>query len=70
MYFLGATMKALAGATGIVFWTLVLGTVVLMFFPGGNAGEPDASVAVLSSDPNALVGRQCTRNLPLTKQSA
>jgi len=41
-------MKALAIAAGIVFWTLVLGVAVLVFFPGGNAGEP---VAVLQIDP-------------------
>ncbi|MGH6735333.1 MAG: divergent polysaccharide deacetylase family protein [Methyloceanibacter sp.] len=41
-------MKALAIAAGIVFWTLVLGTAVLVFFPGGNAGEP---VAVLQVEP-------------------
>jgi len=41
-------MKALAIAAGIVFWTLVLGVAVLVFFPGGNSGEP---VAVLSIDP-------------------
>jgi len=41
-------MKALAIAAGIVFWTLVLGVAVLVFFPGGNAGEP---VAVLQVDP-------------------
>jgi len=40
-------MKALAVASGIVFWTLVVGAVILMFFPGGNAGEP---VAVLQVD--------------------
>jgi hypothetical protein len=41
-------MKALAVAAGIVFWTLVLGVAVLVFFPGGNQGEP---VAVLQIDP-------------------
>src|SRR5680860_1785795 len=41
-------MKALAIAAGIVFWTLVLGVAVLVFFPGGNGGEP---VAVLQIDP-------------------
>src|SRR5688572_28528170 len=40
-------MKALAVAAGIVFWTLVLGVAVLMFFPGGEKGEP---VAVLQVD--------------------
>jgi uncharacterized protein len=41
-------MKALAVAAGIVFWTLVLGVAVLVFFPGGNEGQP---VAVLQVDP-------------------
>jgi uncharacterized protein len=40
-------MKALAVAAGIVFWTLVLGVAVLMFFPAGDEGEP---VAVLQVD--------------------
>ncbi|MCK4277267.1 MAG: hypothetical protein KAX78_12170, partial [Phycisphaerae bacterium] len=37
-------MKALAVASGIVFWTLVLGAIILIFFPSGDEGEP---VAVL-----------------------
>lgn len=41
-------MKALAAATGIVFWTLVLGTAWLVFFPGSDSGEP---VAVLQIEP-------------------
>jgi uncharacterized protein len=41
-------MKALAVATGIVFWTLVLGTAFLAFFPGSDAGEP---VAILQIEP-------------------
>lgn len=41
-------MKALAVAAGIVFWTLVLGTVWLAFFPGGDSGEP---VAILQIEP-------------------
>ena len=41
-------MKALAVATGIVFWTLVLGTAWLVFFPGSDGGEP---VAVLQIEP-------------------
>ncbi len=41
-------MKALAVASGIVFWTLVLGTVWLVFFPGSDAGEP---IAVLQIEP-------------------
>jgi uncharacterized protein len=40
-------MKALAIACGIVFWTLVLGTAFLWFFPGGD-GEP---VAILQIEP-------------------
>ena len=42
-------MKALAVASGIVFWTLVLGIAWLAFFPG-SGGEP---VAVLQIDPDA-----------------
>jgi len=41
-------MKALAVAAGIVFWTIVLGTAFLAFFPGTDAGEP---VAILQIDP-------------------
>jgi hypothetical protein len=41
-------MKALAVAAGIVFWTLVLGTAWLAFFPGSDAGEP---VAILQIEP-------------------
>jgi hypothetical protein len=40
-------MKALAIACGIVFWTLVLGTAFLAFFPGGGT-EP---VAILQIEP-------------------
>jgi polysaccharide deacetylase 2 family uncharacterized protein YibQ len=40
-------MKALGIACGIVFWTLVLGTAFLYFFPGGD-GEP---VAILQIEP-------------------
>ena len=40
-------MKALGVACGIVFWTLVLGTAFLYFFPGGDA-EP---VAILQIEP-------------------
>lgn len=46
-------MKALAVATGIVFWTLVIGIAVLAFFPGGDAGEP---VAILQIEPAAAPG--------------
>ena len=42
-------MKALAVATGIVFWTLVLGTAFLAFFPGSDS-EP---VAILQIEPPA-----------------
>ena len=41
-------MKALAVATGIVFWTLVLGIAWLALFPGSDAGEP---VAILQVEP-------------------
>jgi hypothetical protein len=41
-------MKALAVAAGIVFWTLVLGTAWLAFFPGSDSGEP---VAILQIQP-------------------
>ena len=40
-------MKALGIACGIVFWTLVLGTAFLYFFPGGDA-EP---IAILQIEP-------------------
>ena len=43
-------MKALVVATGIVFWTLVLGIAWLAFFPGSDAGEP---VAILQVEPGA-----------------
>jgi polysaccharide deacetylase 2 family uncharacterized protein YibQ len=46
-------MKALAVATGIVFWTLVLGTAWLAFFPGSDAGEP---VAILQIEPATAPG--------------
>ncbi len=46
-------MRALAIAAGIVFWTLVLGVAVLVFFPGGNAGEPVAVVQIESAPPAA-----------------
>jgi len=41
-------MKALAVATGLVFWTLVIGIAVLAFFPGSDVGEP---VAILQIQP-------------------
>jgi uncharacterized protein len=46
-------MKALAVATGIVFWTLVIGIAVLAFFPGSDAGEP---VAILQIEPASAPG--------------
>lgn len=46
-------MKALAVAAGIVFWTLVLGTAFLAFFPGSDAGEP---VAILQIEPATVPG--------------
>jgi polysaccharide deacetylase 2 family uncharacterized protein YibQ len=46
-------MRALAIAAGIVFWTLVLGVAVLVFFPGGNVGEPVAVVQIESAPPAA-----------------
>ena len=41
-------MKALAVATGIVFWTLVIGVAWLAFFPGSESSEP---VAILQIEP-------------------
>jgi polysaccharide deacetylase 2 family uncharacterized protein YibQ len=41
-------MKALAVATGIVFWTLVLGIAWLAFFPGSDSSGP---VAILQIEP-------------------
>jgi polysaccharide deacetylase 2 family uncharacterized protein YibQ len=41
-------MKALVVATGIVFWTLVLGVAFLAFFPGSDTGGP---VAILQIEP-------------------
>jgi uncharacterized protein len=46
-------MKTLAVAAGIVFWTLVLGTAFLAFFPGSDAGEP---VAILQIEPATVPG--------------
>ena len=45
-------MKALAVTAGIVFWTLVLGTAWLAFFPG-ESGEP---VAILQIEPASAPG--------------
>ncbi|HEV7464334.1 MAG TPA: divergent polysaccharide deacetylase family protein [Methyloceanibacter sp.] len=46
-------MKALAVTAGIVFWTLVLGTAWLVFFPGSQSGEP---VAILQIEPASDAG--------------
>ena len=46
-------MKALAVAAGIVFWTLVLGTAWLAFFPGSDSGGP---VAILQIQPATAPG--------------
>ena len=46
-------MKALAVAAGIVFWTLVLGTAWLAFFPGSDSGEP---VVILQIQPATAPG--------------
>jgi len=46
-------MKALAIGAGIVFWTLVLGVAVLVFFPGGDAGEPVAVLQIDTAPPAA-----------------
>ncbi len=46
-------MKALAVAAGIVFWTLVLGTAWLAFFPGSDSGGP---VAILQIEPATAPG--------------
>jgi len=44
-------MKALAVASGIVFWGLVLGIIALIFLPGGDGAEPVAVVQVDSAPP-------------------
>jgi uncharacterized protein len=46
-------MKALAVTAGIVFWTLVLGTAWLAFFPGSETGAP---VAILQIEPATAPG--------------
>jgi len=56
-------MKALAVATGIVFWTLVLGTVWLAFFPGSDTGEP---VAILQIEPAPAPGASAPAEAPET----
>ena len=45
-------MKARAVAAGIVFWTLVLGTAFLAFFPGSDAGQT-AALLLIEPEPNA-----------------
>ncbi len=45
-------MKALAVTAGIVFWTLVLGTAWLAFFPGSQSGEP---IAILQIKPESAL---------------
>lgn len=46
-------MKALAIASGIVFWTLVLSVTVLLFLPGSDDGEPVATVAIQPAQPGS-----------------
>lgn len=46
-------MKALAVAAGIVFWTLVIGVAILMFFPGGGDGDPIAVLQVETAPQSA-----------------
>ena len=52
-------MKALAVASGIVFWTLVLGAIILIFFPGGNDGDP-VTVLNVETAPSAGPGAPVT----------
>jgi hypothetical protein len=54
-------MKALAVAAGIVFWTLVLGTAWLAFFPGSDAGEP---VAIMQIEPATAPGAALPAGAP------
>ena len=54
-------MKALAVAAGIVFWTLVLGTAWLAFFPGSDSGGP---VAILQIQPAAAPGAEMPAAAP------
>jgi polysaccharide deacetylase 2 family uncharacterized protein YibQ len=46
-------MKALAVASGIVFWTLVLGAVILIFFPSGSEDEPIAVLQIEAAPPSS-----------------
>ncbi len=57
-------MKAFAVAAGIVFWTLVIGVAVLMFFPGDEGGEPVAVVDVDAAPPSAPSGPAAGGDLP------
>lgn len=57
-------MKALAIAAGIVFWTLVIGVAVLVFFPGGNAGEPVATLQIEPAPPSAAPPAQAPAAAP------
>ena len=54
-------MKALAVAAGIVFWTLVLGTAWLAFFPGSDSGGP---VAILQIEPAPAPGADMPAGAP------
>ena len=58
-------MKALAVATGIVFWTLVIGIAVLAFFPGSDAGEP---VAILQIEPATAPDAAAPESSPRLKR--
>lgn len=58
-------MKALAVASGIVFWTLVLGVAWLAFFPG-SGGEP---VAVLQIEPAAAPTESAPESAPAPAES-
>jgi len=58
-------MRALAVAAGIVFWTLVLGVAVLMFFPAGEEGEPVAVLQVETAPPARAAPAAATRGVDL-----
>ena len=57
-------MKALAVAAGIVFWTLVLGVAVLMFFPAGEEAEPVAVLQVDAAPPAPAAPPAASVDLP------
>ena len=57
-------MKALAVATGIVFWTLVIGFAVFWFSPGGEDGEPVAVLEVDAAPPAQQAGPASGVDLP------